>query len=170
MSALPTLGFMESVKKVLLQNYVNFNGRARRSEFWYFYLLVSIINVIITTIYVILLFSIKPKIEFPSYNFSYFGYFKALPWYLKTILIIYIIIYLAFFLPSLGVTVRRLHDTGRSGWWVLLYFIPIVNIVGVFVLIYFCALDSKFEANEYGPSPKYMSVSEGGLTEGGVLV
>lgn len=57
---------------------------------------------------------------------------------------------LAIFLPSLGVTVRRLHDTGRSGWWIL---IGIVPIIGGIVLLVFMVLDSTPD-NEYGPNPK----------------
>lgn len=58
---------------------------------------------------------------------------------------------LAVFLPSLGVTVRRLHDIGKSGWWVLLGFIP---LVGVLVLLFFLVKDSEAGSNAYGPNPK----------------
>ena len=167
MSALPQLGFMESVKKVLLQNYVNFSGRARRSEFWFYNLFLFIIEIILNTIFIILKLSTNSNT--PSGNATYLD-FNAFPWYLKTILIIEGILSLAFFLPSLAAWVRRLHDIGKSGWWILIGIIPIVNFVGGFVLLYFFILDSQFEANEYGPSPKYMSVSEGGFTEGGVTV
>jgi uncharacterized membrane protein YhaH (DUF805 family) len=54
-------------------------------------------------------------------------------------------------LPFLCVTVRRLHDTGRDGWWVLLYLVP---VVGWTVLLYFMALDSEPGTNGYGPYPK----------------
>jgi uncharacterized membrane protein YhaH (DUF805 family) len=58
---------------------------------------------------------------------------------------------LAFLLPSIAVAVRRLHDTGRAGWWVLLGFIP---IIGWIALIYFYVLDSQPGDNRYGPNPK----------------
>lgn len=58
---------------------------------------------------------------------------------------------LAVLLPSLAVAVRRLHDTGRSGWWLFLGLIP---IVGIIVLIVFLVQDSEVATNEYGPNPK----------------
>ena len=58
---------------------------------------------------------------------------------------------LAIFLPSLGVSFRRLHDTGRSGLWLLLGLIP---IIGALVLLYFFIQDSEPGTNQYGPNPK----------------
>ncbi len=58
---------------------------------------------------------------------------------------------LAVLVPSIAVTVRRLHDTGRSGWWILIGLIP---IVGTIILIVFLVQDSKPGSNEYGPNPK----------------
>jgi len=54
-------------------------------------------------------------------------------------------------IPSLAVGVRRLHDTNRSGWWLLIGFIP---VIGTFILIYFFVLDSQPGKNQYGPNPK----------------
>ena len=58
---------------------------------------------------------------------------------------------LAVLLPSLGVGVRRLHDIGKSGWWILIVLIP---IVGIIILIVFAVTDSQPGNNEYGPNPK----------------
>lgn len=58
---------------------------------------------------------------------------------------------LAVLLPAIGVGIRRLHDTGKTGWWLLLNFIP---LIGTIVLIVFFAQDSDPGDNEYGPSPK----------------
>lgn len=58
---------------------------------------------------------------------------------------------LAVFLPALGVTIRRLHDTGRSGWWVLIALIP---ILGHLILLILLALEGQSGTNEYGPNPK----------------
>ena len=55
------------------------------------------------------------------------------------------------FIPSLAVSVRRLHDIDRSGWWVLVSLIP---FIGILVLIYFCVQDSTPGTNQYGPNPK----------------
>ena len=54
-------------------------------------------------------------------------------------------------IPSLAVGVRRLHDTGRSGWWLLIVFVP---IVGAIALLVFAVQDSESGHNEYGPNPK----------------
>lgn len=58
---------------------------------------------------------------------------------------------LALFIPSLAVAVRRLHDIGRSGWWLLIGLIP---LVGAFVLLVFAVQDSQPGSNAYGPNPK----------------
>lgn len=58
---------------------------------------------------------------------------------------------LAVLIPSIAVTIRRLHDTGRTGWWFLLIFIP---LIGAIVLLVFMVLDSEEGTNDYGPNPK----------------
>ena len=58
---------------------------------------------------------------------------------------------LAVLIPGFAVFFRRLHDTGRSGWWWLILFMP---IVGVIVILVFCCLDSQPGENKYGPNPK----------------
>ncbi|MEA2025478.1 MAG: DUF805 domain-containing protein [Chloroflexota bacterium] len=60
------------------------------------------------------------------------------------------VVALAIFLPNLAVTVRRLHDTGRSGWWLLIVFIP---FVGGLILFVFLLLDSRSESNSWGAPP-----------------
>jgi uncharacterized membrane protein YhaH (DUF805 family) len=55
------------------------------------------------------------------------------------------------FIPGLAVTVRRLHDTGRSGWWVLVGLIP---VIGFIILLVFMVLDSQPASNQWGPNPK----------------
>jgi uncharacterized membrane protein YhaH (DUF805 family) len=69
-----------------------------------------------------------------------------------------IVLALALFLPGLGVSIRRLHDTGRSGWWLLIGLVP---LVGLIVLIVFFVQDSQPAANAYGPSPKHEPVVDG---------
>ncbi|MBT1449654.1 DUF805 domain-containing protein [Glaciecola sp. XM2] len=106
----------------VLKKYVEFNGRARRTEYWMFFLFNFIISILLGFIDGLL-------------GTGFLGLIYAL----------------AVFLPSLAVGVRRLHDTGRSGWWVLIGLIP---LIGFIVLIYFFVLDSDTGDNEYGPSPK----------------
>jgi len=64
---------------------------------------------------------------------------------------------IAVFIPALAVTVRRLHDTGRSGWWLLLFLIP---VIGFIVLLVFYCQDSKPD-NQYGRNPKAQAEPSG---------
>ena len=98
-----------------------------------------------------------------SIGFSNYSIFlSALHWDLLTYLRVYInpetglgffsgIYALGVMIPGIAVSVRRLHDTGRSGWWLLINLVP---LLGSIVFIYFTVLDSNPESNEYGPSPK----------------
>ena len=117
------MSFTEAIRSVLNQ-YVGFSGRARRSEYWYWVLFYIIIGVIA---------SLLDRAVFNSTN-SWFSY----------------IVGLALFLPGLAVAIRRLHDTSRSGWWVLIGLIP---VIGAIILIVFYVQDSHGD-NQYGPSPK----------------
>ena len=115
------MGFADAVTSALRQ-YAGFSGRARRSEYWFYYLffvLAYVAAAILDTI-------------------------TGVP--AATLLVI-----VGLFLPTLAVGVRRLHDTGRSGLWILLNFLP---IVGAIVLLVFSIQDSQPGTNEYGPSPK----------------
>jgi uncharacterized membrane protein YhaH (DUF805 family) len=119
------MSFPEAVRSVLSQ-YVGFSGRARRSEYWWyilFYLIVAIVASIIDNI-----------LGTDSGNTGLVAGLVAL----------------ALFLPTLAVSVRRLHDTGRSGWWILLGLIP---LIGAIILIVWYCQDSQ-GPNAYGPSPK----------------
>ena len=133
MQALPRLGCFEGFKKAFC-NYINFSGRARRSEYWWF----SFTRIIIISIGMI-----------PYYCINNESTAKLVS------LIINIIISLIFFLPNLSVTVRRLHDTGRSGCYFFLLLIP---IIGTIIIFYFTICDSQESTNEYGPSPKYIQL------------
>lgn len=108
----------------VMKNYVGFKGRARRKEYWMFVLF----NVIISIILSILEAFADPMDGVLTGIYS-----------------------LLILLPCLAVGVRRLHDTGRSGWWLLISLVP---IVGAIVLIVFYCQDSKPDENQYGPNPK----------------
>lgn len=110
--------------KCLKQHYCDFKGRARRKEYWMF----TLANALVTVALVIAFSLISEKLV-PFYN----------------------VYSLAILLPALGVTVRRLHDIGKSGWMILVGFVP---LVGAFYLIYLLCQDSNGGANLYGPNPK----------------
>jgi uncharacterized membrane protein YhaH (DUF805 family) len=114
----------------VLRQYADFNGRARRTEFWMFTLFSIIISIVLGV-----LDSLLGLTFVDGTTSGWLGMLYAL----------------AVLLPSLGVTVRRLHDTSRSGWWVLIGLVP---IVGGIVLIVFCAMPGNVGANAYGPDPK----------------
>ena len=115
------MNFQNSIK-TCFQKFANFDGRAARSEFWYFYL------------------------------FSYSGIF----------ILIYLAVQMSFFfavaiifsliivVPALAVTARRLHDTGRSGWWQIAAYIPYVGIIASIILIFIWCTEGEKKKNKYG--------------------
>jgi uncharacterized membrane protein YhaH (DUF805 family) len=117
---------MEWYLKVLRQ-YVDFAGRARRKEYWMFTLVNAIISIVLASIGSVLKISV--------FTVGIFGLLYSL-----TVL-----------LPNLAVSVRRLHDTDRSGWWLLIGLIP---LIGTIVLIVFFATEGERQPNAYGPDPK----------------
>lgn len=121
------MSFANAVSSCLSQ-YVGFSGRARRSEYWWFVLFSLLVSIVAAIIDAIL---------GTGGQFGSTGLIGGL-------------VSLALFLPSLAVAIRRLHDTSRSGWWVLLWLIP---IIGWIILIVFYVQDSHGE-NKHGPSPK----------------
>ena len=130
------MGLVEAVKSVF-GNYATFSGRARRSEYWFFYLF----NVIAGFAFVIigaLLGAIFGGSEGAAGGFA-IGY------------VLYILYGLAVLIPSLAVAVRRLHDTNRSGWNILWCLLP---FVGGIVLLVFMVMDSYPGENQYGANPK----------------
>lgn len=113
----------------VLKKYAVFNGRARRKEYWYFYLFYMLIYIALIIIDVVAgVFSAEAGIGLLSGIYT-----------------------IALLIPGIAVGVRRLHDTNRSGWWLLIGLIP---IIGAILLIVFLASDSKPEENQYGPNPK----------------
>lgn len=112
----------EYYKDVVMNKYMKFDGRARRSEYWYFVLFNIIISVIVGVIGEVIGTNLLSSV----YS-------------------------LAVLLPSIAVGVRRLHDIGKSGWFLLIAFIP---LLGAIYLIYLFASDSDAGNNEYGSNPK----------------
>jgi uncharacterized membrane protein YhaH (DUF805 family) len=116
----------------VLKKYAVFGGRATRKEYWMFVLW----NVIVSIVLSIIVGMIGSATNNPGFASIVMGLYA-----------------LALILPSLAVAARRLHDTGRSGWWLLIGLIP---IIGAIILLVFMVMDSKPD-NKYGPNPKGMS-------------
>ncbi len=108
--------------QVLKEHYADFNGRARRKEYWMFVLFNVIFGVVV-------------------------GFISGLLG-IKWLASIYS---LAVLVPSIAVSVRRLHDTGRSGWWLLIGLVPLIGSIWLIVLL---CLDSQPETNKWGANPK----------------
>ena len=128
-------------KKVVFENYVNFSGRARRSEFWYFVLMNIIISFAIGII--------EGFLGLGNYESSEYGFTMQGG-------VISNLYALAVFLPGLGVSVRRLQDTGKSGWTILLGLIP---LVGAIILIVYFAQEGTKGKNQFGVDPKNPELS-----------
>jgi uncharacterized membrane protein YhaH (DUF805 family) len=115
------------------QRATDFSGRSRRTEYWMF----QLFNVLVALAVGLLAFgcgalvSEKDGINFLAMCMGMFG--------------------LVSFIPALSITIRRLHDIGKSGWW---YFIAFVPLIGGLILLIFTLLDSDPDRNEYGPNPK----------------
>ena len=115
------MGPSEAVRSVLA-NITNFSGRASRSEYWWWVGAVILAEIIAGVIAMIM-----PEVG----------------------MVLYVIIIIGAIIPGLAVAVRRLHDTGRSGWWLLLGLVPLLGIV----LIVFMVLDSEPGQNQWGSPP-----------------
>jgi uncharacterized membrane protein YhaH (DUF805 family) len=120
---------MEYILNTYRNNYINFNGRVRRREFWA-YILFFVITVIILTIIDLMIGIFYMEIGLGI---------------LSGLFIIFSI------LPTLSIATRRLHDINKSGWWQLLGIIP---IIGAFILFIFYAIDSFPGQNNFGYNPK----------------
>lgn len=112
-----------------LKNYATFTGRARRSEYWFFTLFYFIFLVVAVILDNLLGITIEDTGIGPLYFISI----------------------LAMIIPGLAVTVRRLHDVGKSGWF---YFIVLIPIIGSIWLLVLMATDGMPGRNQYGPNPK----------------
>jgi len=109
-----------------LNPYFNFDGRLGRRDFWMFVLFNFVISILIT-----LIFNTILRMDLVASSLA--GIYS-----------------LAILIPSLGVSIRRLHDVGKSGMWILIGLIP---LIGIFVLLYFYLQDSQPADNQYGASP-----------------
>jgi len=113
----------------VLKKYAVFGGRARRKEYWYFVLFNIIVSMVLTAIDGVT-GSLSPQAGIGLLSGIYS---------------------LAVLIPSIAVSVRRLHDIDRSGWWL---FIVLVPLIGAIILLVFAVQDSKPGANRFGENPK----------------
>jgi uncharacterized membrane protein YhaH (DUF805 family) len=111
-----------------LRRYAEFSGRSRRKEYWFF------------TLFFVLASFVALGLDMALGTLDDETGFGPVGGLLT----------LALLLPSLAVTVRRLHDTGRSGWWMLIFFVPLIGLVG----FYFMVKDGDRGENRFGPDPK----------------
>ena len=125
------------------KKYAQFDGRARRSEFWWFTAIDMLVFLALFTpgLYLTLQDWFKANIKSPSIFLILAGIYLLISW-----------------IPHLAVTARRLHDTGRSGKWIVLFIlgglVPLLDVILFIVFIVFAVEDSQTWANQYGPSPK----------------
>lgn len=113
----------------VLKKYAVFSGRSRRKEYWMFVLF----NIIFFVVAIVLDNILGTAIENVGYG------------------LFYIVYALGVFIPSIAVAVRRLHDIGKSGWWIFISFIPVIGVIWFIILM---ATDSQSGENQYGASPK----------------
>lgn len=128
-----SLSITENFKMCMTKKYMTFQGRASRGEYWKFFLVQFVIMVVVACI--------VWGITFDSDDVDLITTLVGLP----------------FLLPSLAVQSRRLHDLGRSAWWLLLHFVP---YAGSFVLFIFSIMKGNPGPNEYGPVPDYSEIKE----------
>jgi uncharacterized membrane protein YhaH (DUF805 family) len=121
----------------VLRKYADFNGRARRSEYWMYHLFSTLIVMAL-----VLLAGAAIALMGRTYGNGGAVLLIVAPIWLY---------FMAMIIPNLAVAVRRLHDTGRSGWFILISFIPIVG--GIILLVFLCS-DSQPGPNLYGQNPK----------------
>ena len=113
----------------VLKKYAVFSGRARRKEYWFFVLFNIIISIVLAVID-----GVTGSFS-PEAGMGLLGGIYTL----------------AVWIPGIAVSVRRLHDTERSGWWLLIALVP---LIGAIVLLVFMVQDSKPGQNQYGANPK----------------
>ncbi len=136
----------------LKSRYAQFSGRASRSEFWFFVLFNLIVSILLAILDSVL--GTGYTYEVTTNTLATATTEAASVSVTQTIGYLQSIYGLAVLIPSIAVSIRRLHDIGKRGWWILLSVIPLVNIIGIFVLLFFYVQDSKPGENEYGPNPK----------------
>ena len=155
MNAQPMVNFFDALKNCF-GNYINFKGRIRRSEFWWFMLPINLISVLLFTLlglYVDGVLGKRYESYYPSpYNPRPYSYIRYDNDSILALIIVTTTYVSCIALPVISATVRRLHDVGKNGNYIFIGFVPFFG--GLSLLILLC-LDSHKNSNKYGPSPKY---------------
>ena len=133
------MGFTDAVKNCVRNNYLGFSGRASRSEYWWFMLFLQIVP-IVGYVLVFAYISVALGEEGATMSFETLMNLLSLP----------SLVTLAFLLPALSVSVRRLHDTGKSGWMLLITLIP---CIGLILWLVWMIEDGQAHDNAYGSVP-----------------
>lgn len=143
----PDRGLIDYGIRCLTNNFANFSGRARRKEFWGFYLVMTLIWIVIGVVFVVLFGLTGANFENPTASGT--GIFLAILAGLFGLISI---------IPGFAILARRLHDLGLSGWWVLAGFlvslIPFIAVLTTIAWIVIGCLDSQPNENKYGVPPK----------------
>jgi len=163
MNARPIVNFFDALKNCF-RNYASFKGRIRRSEYWWFMLVINVISVLLITLMFLYLTGVigvripyyNPS-SYDPYNRDYYPSYYHVSHDSKATLALIIItcLYISgIMLPVLSATVRRLHDVGKRGEYIFIGFVPFFGGLTLLVLLCF---DSHQKSNKFGPSPKYGS-------------
>lgn len=153
------MSFTEAIKSVF-SKYVDFKGRASRSEFWWWTLFTWIVVTVLG--FLAGFFVLGMNDTYAEFTENSGGDFVVSDFVADIgplgylFMALFALWYLITFIPSLAVLVRRLHDSSRSGWWYFISFIPF----GGFVLLFFMIEDSTYGNNKYGPNPKGLGNQE----------
>ena len=127
------MGFMDALTTVFRTKYATFSGRASRSEYWWGYMGLAVTSTVLQILWMVGTIALLD-----------FGQIAALPSLIALVGTIGLLI------PSITVTVRRLHDTGKSGWMALLIFVP---CIGIILWLVWMIEDGQAHENTYGPVP-----------------
>ena len=137
--------------KFCLQNWNVADGRARRAEFWWFYLALVIISYILCFVMIFVVvaqsFALVSTHEIADDAVLFSSFYPLI-----ILSVVYLLLTMALFIPYIYAIIRRLHDTGRSGWN---FFYILIPFIGTIILLCWLAEDSDPAPNQYGPSPKY---------------
>ena len=131
--------------RVMLENYANFSGRARRREYWMFSLFFFIVCMALLFLTVLLFLAMGDTVNYTSNE-----------WVNEVLVGLWILFFAAHILPGFALTIRRLHDIGKSGWWYLVAFIP---YIGGLIIFIFSVMPGQVGENTWGPDPKVLETS-----------